>query len=302
MADFRAYCDDLLARARDAGWEVLGEKGLPYGRQYKLDRSGVSAVLSCYFGKKGFKFVPGGKAGDDLAAALGGEAPRSPGTGSGQGPDPFGLGSPRIGADESGKGDYFGPLVVAAWRIEDDQLDTLQSLGVTDSKALSDSRIETIAGKLDELGMGEVRMLMPREYNPRYAEVGNLNHLLSDLHGACMHALVERTGEDLQAVIVDRYTPNTTRLWKAARMPAGCRLEARPKGEADAAVAAASILARAAFVRGLRDLSQEFGHTLAPGAGAPVLKSGRSFVKAFGAERLADVAKVHFATTGQLGV
>ena len=60
MSDFRAYCDDLVGRARDAGWEVVGEKALPYGRQYQLLQYGATkAVLSCYFGKKGFKFVTG---------------------------------------------------------------------------------------------------------------------------------------------------------------------------------------------------------------------------------------------------
>ena len=300
MSDFRAYCDDLIRRARDGGWEVTQEKALPYGRQYHVARGGsVTAVLSCYFGKKGFKFVPGGKAGDDLAALLGGQAPR-PGAASGGGPDPFGLGVPRIGADESGKGDYFGPLVVAAWRLEEDQLEELEALGVTDSKALADSRIERIAGRLDDMGMGAVASLMPREYNPRYAQVGNLNHLLSDLHGDCIRGLLARTGPGVRAVLVDQYARNVTRLWKRAEAPGGCRLETRPKGEADAAVAAASILARAEFVRRLRELSNEFGHTLPPGAGAPVLQAGRAFVGLFGRERLAEVAKVHFATSARL--
>jgi ribonuclease HIII len=305
MSDFRAYCEDVLRRARDAGFEVVGEKALPYGRQYQVTRGGtVNAVLSCYFGKKGFKFVPGGKAGDDLAAALGGAGPggAAPGrtsTAAG-GPDPFGLGMPRIGADESGKGDYFGPLVVAAWRIEDDHVETLRDLGVTDSKALGDARIERIAGRLDDLGCGAVSALMPREYNPRYASLGNLNHLLSEMHGDCIRGLVERTGPGVRAVLVDQYARHVPQLWKRAALPAGCRLETRPKGEADAAVAAASILARAEFVRGLRELSHEFGHTFPPGAGAPVLQAGRAFVRLFGRARLSEVAKVHFATSAKL--
>jgi ribonuclease HIII len=300
MSDFRAYCEDLVGRARDGGWEVLGEKALPYGRQYQVSRGGATtAVLSCYFGKKGFKFVPGGKAGDDLADLLGGRAPQRAAAASG-GPDPFDLGMPRIGADESGKGDYFGPLVVAAWRLEDEHLETLVDLGVTDSKALGDNRIERIAGRLDDLGCGAVLRLMPRDYNPRYAEVGNLNHLLSDMHGACIAELVDRTGPGVRAVLVDQYARNVTRLWKHAALPAGCRLETRPKGEADVAVAAASILARAEFVRSLRELSQEFGHTLPPGAGQPVLQAGRALVKLFGRERLAEVGKLHFATSAKL--
>ncbi|MDF1701483.1 MAG: ribonuclease HIII [Planctomycetota bacterium] len=300
MSDFPAFTADLITRARAAGWEVLDEKTIPYGRQFHLGQpGGVKAVLSCYYGKKGFKFVPGGKAGADLAATLGGQAPSRPGTASGGSADPFGLGAPRLGADESGKGDYFGPLVTAAYRIEEGEAESLRALRVTDSKALADGTIERIAGKLEETGRGEVEVLMPREYNPRYAEVRNINTLLSQMHGACLRRLHERTGP-VGVVIVDQYTPRTEALERAAHLPPGCRLVTRTKGEADPAVAAASILARAAFVQGLRDLSHEFGMTLPPGAGSPVLKAGRSFLRTFPREALLEVAKVHFATSDKI--
>ncbi len=300
MSDFKQYADDLVARARAGGWEVLDEKALPYGRQYHLTRGGgVKAVLSCYHGKKGFSFVPGGKAGAELAETLGGRAP-SPGGGAARGGnDPFELGAPRIGADESGKGDYFGPLVVAAWRLEPGEAERLRDLRVTDSKALADGTIERIAGKLEADGLGEVEVLMPREYNPRYAEVRNINTLLSALHGACIRRLHERTGP-VDVVLVDQFARRIDVLERAAHLPSGCRLVTRTKGEADPAVAAASILARAAFVRGLRELGHEFGMTLPPGAGAPVLSAGRAFVRTFGREALRDVAKLHFATSNKL--
>ena len=300
MSDFRAYADDLVKRARAAGWEVMDEKALPYGRQYRMQRGSAAAVLSCYHGKKGFSFVPGGKAGSELAGDLGGRAPARAGSpGSASSEDPFDLGTPRIGADESGKGDYFGPLVTAAWRLEPGEAEELRALRVTDSKALADGTIERIAGRLEDLGRGEVEVLMPREYNPRYAEIRNINTLLSAMHGACIRRLHERTGA-VDAVIVDQYTPRVDPLARAAHLPPGCRLVTRTKGEADPAVAAASILARAAFVRGLRELSGEFGMTLPPGAGSPVLKAGRAFVQTFGREALRDVAKLHFATSDKL--
>lgn len=302
MSDFRTFCDDLLRRARDGGWDVVTEKPLPYGRQYGLLRHGATkAVLSCYHGKKGFKHVPGGQAGAELAETLGGAAPRRGGAAAG-GDDPFGAGTPRIGGDESGKGDYFGPLVVAAWRIEEGEAEELRRLRVTDSKALKDGSIERIAGQLEERGAGMVRVLMPREYNPRYAQVGNLNVLLSEMHGQCVRALLE-AGDDVppRAVVIDQFAQRVALLERTARLPDGCKLITRPKGEADPAVAAASILARAAFVSGLRDLSHEFGFTFPPGAGTPVLVAGREFVRTFGRERLPEVAKVHFATSEKLG-
>ena len=304
MSDFRAYCDQLLARVREAGWEIVNEKALPYGRQFGLLQHGVSkAVLSCYQGKKGLSFVPGGKHAAELREILGGGKKKSP-----QAPacweDPFGLGTPRIGGDESGKGDYFGPLVVAAWRLEAADLERLKALGVGDSKAIADTKIERIAGQLEAMGQGVALRLMPRAYNARYSEIGNLNHLLSEMHGACVRRLLERgekaSKEAPRVVLIDQYARDVSLLERRAQLPAGCRLVTRTKGEADPAVAAASILARAAFVKGLRELSHEFGHPFPSGAGNPVLESAREFVATFGQERLAEVAKVHFATTQKL--
>jgi len=299
--DFRSYCDELLGRARAAGWEILTEKTIPYGRQYHLSQPvSENAVLSCYHGKKGFKFVPGGKAADILAQTLGGTAPARAGASQAAGSaDPFDLGTPRLGADESGKGDYFGPLVTAAYRLEDGEAKRLRELGVTDSKALGDNRIERIAGQLEATGCGEVEILLPRDYNPRYAEVRNINVLLSLMHGRCLRRLHERTGAP-RAVIVDQFARNTAVLEREAHLPSGTRFATRTKGEADPAVAAASILARAAFVQGLGDLSHEFGMTLPPGAGSPVLRAGTAFIRTFGREALVDVAKVHFATSGKI--
>ncbi len=301
MSDFRTYCDNLLRRARDGGWEVVSEKAIPYGRQYGLLRGGAAkAVLSCYHGKKGFKHVPAGKAGDDLAEALGSAAPAKPGAARPGGDDPFGGGTPRIGGDESGKGDYFGPLVVAAYRLEEGEAEDLRRLKVTDSKALGDATIQRIAGELESRGGSSVHVLMPREYNPRYAETRNLNILLAQLHGACVRELLDSGAPPPRSVVIDQFARRLSVLERAARLPEGCRLITRPKGEADPAVAAASILARAAFVQGLKDLSNEFGFTFPPGAGTPVLVAGREFVQTFGRERLLEVGKVHFATTDKL--
>jgi ribonuclease HIII len=301
MSDFAAHCREVLDRARRAGWSVQSERAIPYGRLYVLETPGVAATatLSCYQGKKGFSLVVGGKRREDLGADLGAPAPES-GSPVAAGDDPFGAGTPRVGADESGKGDYFGPLVVAAWYLDVDEVAALRRLGVADSKALGDGRVERIAGQLDALGHGAVLSLMPRDYNRRYAEVGNLNVLLAEMHAACIRGLLDRAPGRTQAVVVDQFARDGSVLARALGLPPGCRLVTRTKGEADPAVAAASLLARAEFLRGLRALGHEFGHDFAPGAGEPTLRSARAFVASFGKERLGEVAKVHFATTRRL--
>lgn len=295
MAEFDAFCDKLVRQAVAAGWELRAQRTIPYGRQFDLAQGSSQAVLNCYQGKKGLSFVAGGKAAADLGAALG--APPAPKYTAAAEPDPFKLGLPHAGGDESGKGDYFGPLVVASWWLEQKHVETLRALGIADSKTLTDASMEKLAGQLDSLGRGHVMRVMPREYNPMYAQTRNLNTLLSRLHGKCVSELIARHGMP-KAVLIDEFTRDADELRGA--LPQGVKLLTRPRAEADLAVAAASVLARAAFVAGLKELGHEFGAEFPPGAGAPTLKAAREFKRTFGEAQLANVAKVHFKTTQQL--
>ena len=297
-AGFITYCNDLVARAQHAGWKVLSEKTIPYGRQWQMeDSAGFKAALNAYSGKKGMSFHVAGKDAERLNAALGGAAPAP--TGETTSDDPFELGLPRVGADESGKGDFFGPLVVAAFHLDEATAAKLKDSGIGDSKKFTDKQIEKLAGVLDKLKRGASARLMPREYNPAYAKIGNLNVLLAKLHGKCISALCKHIGQP-KTVLVDQFARDPRVLVSAIAAPSGVKIVTRTKGEADLAVAAASILARAEFVRGLKELETEFGQAFPPGAGPPVIKSGREFVKTFGRDQLANVAKLHFKTIDSL--
>lgn len=302
-AGFRDQCQSLLNVARDAGWETESEQAIPYGRLFRLMSGASRATLSCYHGKKGFRHVVAGKDGDTLASVLGG-GPSAPATVGVGGDDPFSGGLPRIGADESGKGDYFGPLVVAAFYIDENTQDALRGIGVRDSKRLSRPQALRMADELDRLERGHVIALHPVDYTERYAELNNVNTLLSELHGACISHLIQRGVDEGWApphgIVVDRFSTRTRPMDRAITRPRSTKLITAPKAEADAAVAAASILARAAFLEALQGLEQQYGVAFPPGAGTPVLKAGREFVRSFGRDELVRVAKVHFATTEQL--
>jgi ribonuclease HIII len=289
---FITYCNDLLARAKNAGWKVLSDKTIDYGRQWQLeDAGGSKAVLNAYSGKKGMSFHVAGKDATKLNETLGVVAPQAAAAGA----DPFNLGMPRIGGDESGKGDFFGPLVVAAFHLDAKTLEALKDAGIADSKQLGATKIQQLAGLLDKTACGHVVRLMPREYNPTYQKFGNLNLLLASLHGECVGALLKK--KKAPVVIIDQFASNPAALSKA--IP-GVRLVTRTKGEADLAVAAASILARATFVESLKELETEFGQPFPPGAGPPTVKAAREFVKSFGKQALHAVAKLHFKTMDSL--
>ncbi|MDC1142777.1 ribonuclease HIII [Planctomycetota bacterium] len=282
-----------------SGWVVAGQKTIPYGRQYELiDAAGGRGNLNCYNGKKGFKFVTGGKLADVLNETLGGPPapePEAPVTSG----NPFGLSLPRIGADESGKGDFFGPLVVASFHLDAETEKALAGSGIVDSKKLTDPQILRLAGKLDQLDRGHVISLMPEEYNLAYAETRNLNVLLSKLHGRCIRELMQKLGAP-KSVLVDQFSTRTNDLKKAIAAPAGTILFTRTKAEADLAVASASILARAAFLDGIKKLEADFGADFPTGAGSPVIKAGKTFKRSFGEDKLKQVAKTHFKTSDSL--
>ncbi|TVQ99324.1 MAG: ribonuclease HIII [Deltaproteobacteria bacterium] len=214
-------------------------------------------------------------------------------------PDP--LPDAWVGIDETGKGDYFGPLVVAAARVHVDDLGWLAELGVGDSKGLTDARATQLAQTLAPTIPHHVLVLAPDRYNELYAEIGNLNHLLAWAHAAAADSLLAET--DAELILSDQFTRTDliSRRLRTREHTRSVRFTQRTRAEDDAAVACASILARARFLAELRRLERAFGVKLAKGAGSPVLKAGRALVRDHGRERLRDVAKLHFKTTGQIG-
>jgi ribonuclease HIII len=204
-----------------------------------------------------------------------------------------------VGTDEAGKGDYFGPLVVAGVALKRTDLELLQTIGVDDSKALNDDRIPEIARGIEAMCDYEVLFLSPGKYNELYTRIGNLNRLLAWAHGRVIANLLERN--DATYVLVDKFANEALVRRAVGDDIRGAYLDQRTKAEEDPAVAAASVLARGAFLRGLKSLSRRFSLHLHPGAGAPTLASGRAFLETHGRGPLREVAKLHFKTTQQIG-
>ncbi|HVN85744.1 MAG TPA: ribonuclease HIII [Candidatus Binatia bacterium] len=203
-----------------------------------------------------------------------------------------------IGTDEAGKGDYFGPLVVAAVYVHEQSATLLRQAGVRDSKTLSDKRIGELAGEIRRTCPVRVVAIGPERYNSLYAEVKNLNRLLAWAHARAIEDLLGDVA--CSRVISDQFADE--RVLQRALQTKGkaVHLEQRHRAEEDVAVAAASIVARSEFVSRLARLGESVGVELAKGAGPPVLESGRRYVAKHGAAALAKVAKLHFRTTQQL--
>jgi ribonuclease HIII len=201
----------------------------------------------------------------------------------------------RIGIDESGKGDYFGPLVIAAVFVDATTQGELALMQVRDSKKISDGRILELAPDIKTICPHSVIAIGPHKYNELYAKIRNLNRLLAWGHAKALETLLERVS--CERAISDQF--GDERLILNALQEKGRKivLEQRTKAESDMAVAAASILARAEFLIRLKRLSEEVGTTLPKGASPAVELAARMVMKKHGRERLDSVAKLHFKTT-----
>ena len=201
----------------------------------------------------------------------------------------------RIGIDESGKGDYFGPLVIAAVFVDATTQGELRLMEVRDSKKISDGRVLEMAPDIKTICPHSIIAIGPQKYNELYAKIRNLNRLLAWGHAKALETLLERVS--CERAIADQF--GDERLILNALQEKGRKivLEQRTKAESDLAVAAASILARAEFLIRLKRLSGEVGTTLPKGASPAVELAAKMVIKKHGQERLGSVAKLHFKTT-----
>ncbi len=205
-------------------------------------------------------------------------------------------GTARIGCDESGKGDYFGPLVIAAVYVDERTETRLHSLGTRDSKTLTDARMLTMAEEIKSICPHMVVPVEPQRYNILYAQTGNLNRLLAWGHAWTLEQLLEKAS--CRLAIIDRFGDPSYVLNALREKGRQITIEQRTHAEEDIAVAAASILARARFVQMLEQLSQSAGETLPKGASDPAIVAvGRRIVNRLGKEQLTRFAKIHFKTT-----
>ncbi len=211
-----------------------------------------------------------------------------------------------IGTDESGKGDYFGPLVVAGVLVTDETAAVLTGLGVMDSKKLTDAKIGALYAQIVQV-VGEsaisVIALEPTRYNALYQDFKrngkNLNHLLAWGHATVIENLLT-LHPDCQQAIADQFGDERYILSQLQEKGQGIRLHQTHRAEANVGVAAASIVARYEFTRRIKALSNRFGIALSLGAGPAVKVAARSVVSQHGRPALADVAKLHFKTTDEL--
>lgn len=195
------------------------------------------------------------------------------------------------GTDESGKGDYFGPLVVAGVFLPMSAVDTVKSWGIRDSKQLADKQALLLAKIIASRLINHCFVFAPPDYNIQYKKFNNLNKMLAYGHAQVIDKLLADSG--CERVLVDNFGPSY-RIPNYLSAPHHLELRQVTNAERDLAVACASILARAGFLNGITLLRDRYSYPFAKGASAQVKRQAHELVKCYGPDRLHAVAKVHF--------
>lgn len=202
--------------------------------------------------------------------------------------------SPYIGTDESGKGDFFGPLVVAGVLVNEENAEMFKKLGIKDSKTLKDKQILELAYEIKKDAIHSIVVINNEKYNELYVKFMNLNKLLAWGHARVIENILEK--EHCEYALSDKFGDESLILNALMKKGQSIKLEQRVRAESDIAVAAASILARATFVQHILDLQSFYGCKFPKGCNDGVKDAAREFVKQFGKARLKEVCKAHFKT------
>lgn len=287
---------ELKGFMEERGWEFLAPP--PYS-EFKAAHDRVTVV--CY--SSGKLVAQGRGVADFVHFVLEPEILREFAfNGSGGADAPADEIEPHGGVDESGKGDFFGPLAVAGVYVDRRTAPLLRQLGVCDSKLVkSSARIFELARGIRGIVNGGFALLIlkPETYNRLYSNIGNLNRMLAWGHARVIENLLTQV-PSCPRVLSDKFGNEV--LIKRALMERGKKitLQQQTKAESDVAVAAASILAREAFLRGMDALSDELRVKLPRGAGSQVLQAGRALLRERGPEVFPRCAKLHFKTWTEL--
>lgn len=299
--------EDLRYLLSTSEFKVSDYKEINYGLQFSIQKSEWSGAVRIYQNKQGkvkidFSQLDESENSNFIKSFSEDQSP-SPSK-EVKSTFPSELALPVIGSDESGKGDYFGPLVSACIYVDEKVASQLAALGVKDSKALSDTKILEIAREIRKNCQDKfvVVEISAERYNQIYAKLENekksLNDLLAWAHAKAIEELLSKV--ECQTAIVDQFAGEKLLLAKLQEKGKKLKVIQAHRAESHIAVAAASILARERFVNKLDKLGKQYHTNLPKGASKEVVTVARQLVEKNGSEILGKIAKFHFKTTKEV--
>lgn len=205
-----------------------------------------------------------------------------------------------IGSDEVGTGDYFGPIVVTASYVTKEDIPFLESLGIKDSKKMTDEQILKITPQIIKKIPYYTMTLSNKEYNQRHSEY-NMNAMKAILHNK---ALLEMTKQykNYDYIVVDQFAEKYVYYNYLRKVPNVQRnITFITKAEDQClSVACSAIISRYIFIKEFDKLSKKYNQTLPKGAGPIVDETGAKLVKEYGIDVLNEIAKTNFKNTEKI--
>ncbi len=206
-----------------------------------------------------------------------------------------------VGSDEVGTGDYFGPIVVSSCYVKKEDIPFLESLGVRDSKKLTDEKILKIAPQIAKKISYKSLILSNKEYNETYKKDVNMNQIKALLHNRVLYEIMQQKPE-IDYIIVDEFAREHryyAYLKDAPYIQKGITFMTKAEDK-NLAVAAASIISRYLFLKEMDKLSDSIHIPLPKGAGNEVNRIGEEIVTQYGEQKLQEIAKLNFKNTQKI--
>ena len=291
------HLERLEKAVTDCGWTITDIKDISYGVQLTAVKDGNKSNVRLYCNKKGKLTLDTSQIKNESFAQLLQTKFFLEDTTSEASEEGIYLAPPLIGSDEAGKGDYTGALTVCAVDADEDMYSKLLSIGVKDSKKLTDERMAKLAPQIKKIcPFHSIVMIKNERFNEMYAISQNINTILAWAHSTAIKNVLEKTS--CKRVLIDKFG-NESRMEQLLKNR-DLEIVQHSKGEANAAVAAASILARCRYMDNLRELSGIYGIQFVPGAGQTCDDRIKEFVEKYGYDELKKVVKLNFKNTEKL--
>ncbi len=207
-----------------------------------------------------------------------------------------------IGSDEVGTGDYFGPIVVTASFVKNEDISYLEELGIKDSKKLTDEKILDIAPKVAKKISYKSLILSNQEYNEKHGSNNNMNKIKAIMHNKVLYQMVQETKEKYDYIIVDEFARENRYydyIKDMKEIQRGITFMTKAEDK-NLAVACSSVISRYIFLKEFDKLSDSLHIPLPKGAGANVDVIGEEIVDKYGQDKLKEVAKLNFANTERI--
>ncbi len=261
-----------------------------YNFEINISKGKDSAKFLVYFGKKGIKNVLQGNPNSDLYKKIDSLVNSKLNFEVEEIKEPESY----IGSDESGKGDFFGPLVVAAFAFDNKIKKDLSDLNIKDSKELSDNEIRRISFNIkkrfpDRFSVIEIQ---PKRYNELYESFKNLNSILIWAHTKAIEELQNKF--EYTELVIDKFCAEDLIRTELNKKLNKFNLILTEKAERFYGVAVASIIARERLLKWFEKKSNELKIDLPLGASNKVNDVASHIKNKFGNDVLSELIKLHF--------